>query len=282
MIAPPRSLAVLWVLLADVSLCSAQALQRYDVQGAAAWRAELPGDLAEISGLAFTPGGLLLAHGDERGVVWRLDVPGGRAAGRFGLGGPSGVLDGDFEDIAVAGERIFLVKSSGEIYEGRVVPDGQIGRAARRTVGLEGGCDVEGLASDEPTRSLLLLCKSTRSKRWKDHVVILAVSTETWRFEPKPRILIPQDQLRRATGAKEFNGSGLTRHPRTGTYLLVAGPQRAIAEVNAAGVVLGGGQLPKARHRQPEGITVGPDLTLLIGDEAAGHEAAVTGYAYRQ
>jgi hypothetical protein len=134
---------------------------------------------------------------------------------------------------------------------------------------------------DPATKALLLLCKTTRSKRWKDQVVILAVSPETWRFEERPRILVPQERLENLTGEKRFNGSGLARHPRTGTYLLVAGPQQALAEVSAAGEVLGGGRLDKDRHRQPEGIAVAPDLTLLISDEAARAGAAITAYAYR-
>jgi len=131
------------------------------------------------------------------------------------------------------------------------------------------------------TESLLLLCKNARSERWKDQVVILAVSPETWRFEGRPRILVPQDRLANVTGEKRFNGSGFTRHPRTGTYLLLAGPQQAFAEISAAGEVLGGGRLDKDRHGKPEGIAVGPDLTLHISDEATRDEAAITAYAYR-
>ncbi len=133
---------------------------------------------------------------------------------------------------------------------------------------------------DEATKSLLLLCKTTQSKRWKDHVVIVAVSAEDWRFEPEPRILIPESRLRKVTGEKRFNGSAIVRHPRTGTYLLVAGPQRAFAEVSARGEVLGGGLLDKGRHPQPEGLAIAPDLTLLISDEAAGGQASITGYEY--
>ncbi len=260
---------------------AARAMAHYDLSGAAAWRAELPVDLAEVSGLAFTADGKLLAHGDEQAIVWRFDLSTRRVVARFALGDRGRVLIGDFEDIAVAGERLFLVTAEGVVYEGRIAPHGQTGQAARRTPGLGGGCEVEGMTWDESTRSLLLLCKTTRSKRWKNQVVILAVSTETWRFEPEPRILVDEARLEQVTGAKGFNGSALARHPRTGTYLLLAGPQQAYAEVNAAGDLLAGGRLDKARHRQPEGIAIAPDLTLLISDEAAGHDAAITAYAYR-
>jgi uncharacterized protein YjiK len=269
------------VVVRSTTAQTGRALAHYDLQGAGAWRDELPSDLSEVSGLAFTPDGRLLAHGDERGVVWRYDLKSHRTTGRFGLGDHGGVLHGDFEDITVVGERVFLVTGDGTIYEGRIAPDGQIGRAARRIRGLGGGCEVEGMTWDPATESLLLLCKSTRTKRWKDAVVILAVSPGTWRFERRPRMVVPEDRLEKVTGEKRFNGSGLTRHPRTGTYLLVAGRQRAFAEVSAAGEVLGGGRLDGRRYRQPEGIAVAPDLTLLISDEASRHAAAITAYAYR-
>ncbi|MBA3258544.1 MAG: hypothetical protein H0T68_03635 [Gemmatimonadales bacterium] len=282
---PVAALAGLTLCALSVPALAAQssALVRYDLEAAPAWRVELPADLAEVSGLAFTPDGRLLAHGDERAVVWRFDLASRRPAGRFGLSDQAGVLRGDFEDIAVVGERLFLVTGTGQIYEGRIAPDGQTTSAARRTAGLGRGCEVEGMTWDGATNSLLLLCKTTRTRQWKDQVVILAVSVQTWRLEKEPRILVSEKGLERVTGGKGFSGSGLARHPRTGTFLLIAGPQQAFAEVSLAGEVLGGGRLDKDRHPQPEGIAVAADLTLLISDEAAGKgAAAITAYASRR
>lgn len=258
----------------------ATALSHYNLRAAPAWRAELPKALSEVSGLAFASPESLLAHGDERAVVWHYDVARRRAVGRFGLGDRRGVFRGDFEDIAVVGERIFLVTGAGEIYEGRAVGDGRVGRALRRTRGLGGGCEVEGLAWDQGTRALLLLCKQARTRLWKDRLVILAVSTETWRVERVPRILADRRALERATGKRGFAGSGMVRHPRTGTLLVISGPEQTYVELSPAGHVLGGGRLDRDRHRQPEGIAIAPDLTLLIADEAGGHKATITAYAY--
>jgi uncharacterized protein YjiK len=254
----------------------------YDLRGAPAWRTELPAELAEISGLTLAPDNTVLTHGDERAVIYRFDLRTHRLVGRFGLAGPHGVLHGDFEDIALVGDRLFLVASTGEIEEGRVASDGETVRAVRRTRGLGGACEVEGMVPDASTESLLLLCKTTRGKRWRGQVVILAVSTATWRFEDAPRVVVSEKALEAVTGEKRFNGSALTRHPRTGTLLLLAGPQRAYAEISASGEVLGGGRLDGRLHRQPEGIAVAPDLTLLISDEAAGRTAALAGYDYRR
>jgi hypothetical protein len=259
----------------------ADALSHYRLDAPPDWSATLPPGLAEVSGLASTRSGMLLAHGDERAEIWEWNPDERRARAHFGLRGPVRLLRGDFEDIALVGERLFLVTGSGEIFEGRVAPDGKTGPAVRRSRGLGQACEAEGMAWDPPTRSLLILCKTARTERWNHHLIILAISTETWRFEREPRLVVPAAALERATGKEHFHGSAMARHPRTGTYLVIAGPERTFVELSASGAVLGGGRLDRDHHRQPEAIVVGPDLTLFIGDEAAGHTARITAYAYR-
>ena len=268
------------LLLLPCRIHAQSALGHYDLKGAPSWREDLPVALSEISGLS-VEGSHLYAHGDEQATVYRIDLGSHRITARFGLSGRAGLLHADFEDIAVVGDRAFLVTSAGGIYESAVGADNRLVEATRRTAGLGGGCEVEGMTFDPPTRALLLLCKDVRSRKWKQHVVVLAISTETWRFEPAPRIVVPVDRLRAVTGSKHFQGSGITRHPRTGTFLLLAGPQSAYAEVDARGQVLGGGSFDKKRHPQPEGIAVAPDLRLLISDEGAKRAATITAYAYR-
>jgi uncharacterized protein YjiK len=235
----------------------------------------------EISGIAFTADGRLLAHGDEHAVVWQLDPASGKVVKQFGFGRAGHVLKGDFEDIQVVGGRVYLVTSGGEIVAGSEGADGAVVSTANVSEELQGACEVEGLAWDEPTRAFLLLCKEVLSRRWKDAVIVLGVNAETWQLEPKPRMVIPEHDLARATGAKGFHGSAMVRHPRTGTYLLLAGPEHAYAEVDAAGRVLGGGKLDPKHHRQPEGIAIAPDLSLLISDDGAGKDATLSTYAWR-
>jgi hypothetical protein len=135
---------------------------------------------------------------------------------------------------------------------------------------------------DEASASMLLLCKQTRGRRWKDQLVILAVNPATGEFAPEPRLTASQTDLRRVTGAKHFAGSAMVRHPRSRTWILVDGPEHAFAEIDSTGKVLGGGRFAGKLHRQPEGLAIAPDLTLLISDEAAGGTATITGYASRR
>jgi uncharacterized protein YjiK len=257
------------------------ALPHYALDGKPTSEVHLEKALHEISGIAFTADGRLLAHGDEHAVVWQLDPRSGKVLKRFGLGREGHVLKGDFEDIQVVSGRVYLVTSGGEIVAGSEGADGAVVSTAHVAEGLQGACEVEGLAWDEPTRAFLLLCKNVVSRRWRDAVIVLGVNSETWQLEPKPRMMISEHDLERAAGTKGFHGSAMVRHPRTGTYLLLAGPEHAYAEVDAAGRVLGGGKLDPKRHRQPEGIAIAPDLSLLISDEGAGKDATLATYGWR-
>jgi hypothetical protein len=268
-------------LPAAAQVDSGSALRHYDLAGAPTWRAPLPSPLSEVSGLAVTPSGQLLAHGDERAVIWHFDPVRRQTSARFGLRSRGRLLRGDFEDIALVGERLFLMTEAGEIFEGRAAPDGTVGPSRRRSLGLGRGCSAEGLTWDAPSRSLLLLCKTARTQRWKHHLIVLAISIDTWRFERTPRLLVPSAAIQRVTGQRHFHGTALVRHPRSGSYIILAGPEHAFIELSRSGAVLGGGRLNRKVHHQPEGLTIGSDLTLFIGDEARGGSASITAYAYR-
>ena len=84
-------------------------------------RFDLPGRLNEISGLAFTPDGRLFGHDDERGRVHEIDPGTGEVGKRFDLG--EDMVRDDFEGMAIAGERFFLISSRGWLYEFREVGD---------------------------------------------------------------------------------------------------------------------------------------------------------------
>ena len=204
------------------------ALRQYDLDGTPVARIELPAELAEMSGLAFTEDGRLLAHGDERAVIYQIEFPGGKVVKRFAIGDAGGPLVGDFEDIQVVGDRVFLVTSAGVLVEATEGRDGQTVPVLRRTRGLGGACEVEGLSWDQDSSSMLLLCKQTSGKRWKDQLVILAVNPATGEFEPEPRLTVSYADLKRATGVKGFAGSAMVRHPSTGSLILVSGPERAV------------------------------------------------------
>jgi uncharacterized protein YjiK len=211
------------------------ALSEFELDQHAGAGLELPARLREISGLAMTPDGRALGHGDEAGIIYEIDIARGEVVKAFRLGNKT--VRADFEGIAVAGNNIYLVTSDGTIYESAEGRDKDRVRYTTYDTGVGRECEVEGLAFEPTDRVLLVPCKRARVEALEDSVVIFRWS------------------------------SAIERHPETGTYFLISARRRAIAEITSAGDVLDIRELPEDPHRQPEGIAFTPDLSLLIADE---------------
>ena len=145
-------------------------LGRYDLAGEPAWETRLPKDLEEISGLAFSADGRLFAEGDQDATIWQLDARSGRVLETFtvasgkadpdmGKKGGGKILAGDFEDLQIVGDRFFLISSNGILIEVREGADGGSVPYTAHDTGLGDTCEIEGLANDPASRSLLILCK---------------------------------------------------------------------------------------------------------------------------
>ncbi len=266
---------------------TATALSAYDFAGPEARRYELPRFLSEISGLALTGQGLLLAQDDERAVVYELDLA--RRAARPLGGRGARVIRGDFEGIAVAGSTLFLVTSSGSLLRAteEVGPsrgsDEATGplRFTKIDTGLESRCEFEGLAYDRLTDSLLLPCKRPRQASLRNHLVIFAVPLASLRGEGPPRVTIPLGDLQEAGLADGFHPSGIEVSPETGSLVLVSAVEETLLELDRSGRVVSLVGLSRRRHPQPEGITFSATGDLLLADEASGGPATVTVYPHR-
>ena len=237
-------------------------------------RWDLPRSLHEVSGLALTADGRLLAHGDEQARIYEIDYRRGVVVKNFDVG--STPVTGDFEAIAVAGPRIFLVTSDATIYE---IAEGASGARVpfRMTRTDVPGCrEIESATYDPATTSLVLACK-TPAKGTGD-----AVRLYQWAVDgqspARERAAIPFDALRaRGFTGKRFSASDIARRPDNGNFVIVAGPERGYAEITAAGDVVVARVLPKG-HPQPEGVAVTADGLLLIADEGGKGDASLTVY----
>jgi len=255
-------------------------LDRYDLSRDGGSQEKLPRSLEEISGLALTEGGHLLAHNDERAVVYQLDPSEGTVIKAFSAG--IGGIRGDFEGIATVGGRVFLVTSSGEVLETAEGEDGDAMDYRLNRTRLEGLCEFEGLAYDAASHSLLLPCKETKTRELAGHLVVLEVKLDPMRAYPVPRIFIPFQELEESDLGDSFHPSAIEIHPGTGRAFLVSAQEEAILEVSPQGALLGGHSLSGKTHRQPEGITFLRDGTLLIADEGRGKRGRLTRYEPRE
>jgi hypothetical protein len=230
-------------------------------------RWELPAMLAEISGLAITPDGRLLAHGDETGEVFEIDYRTGLVVKRFGIGDPP-VTD-DFESIALHDTTITLVTSSARLYQFAEGANGARVPYTSRDLALDDGChEFEGAVFSPDGGTLTLACKARRGKG-ADGLLLYRIAVGDG---------APGGLERIEVGRKKFSPSDITIRPDNGNYLLIAGPQQGYLELTPAGAVVVARALPK-RHPQAEGLAVTRDGLLLIADEAASGRASLTVYA---
>ena len=91
-------------------------LSNYDISSGDPKVLELSSSLMEISGITFTPDNRLFTHGDEYGDIYELNPDNGKIIKMFSLGDIK-VIKGDFEDIAYANEKFYLLESKGKLYE---------------------------------------------------------------------------------------------------------------------------------------------------------------------
>lgn len=245
----------------------------FSVEDFQQWK--LPDKLNEISGLAVTPDGRLLAVADEAAIVYELDYEQGKLVKAFALGKPT--LRGDFEGIALARGRVWLVTSNGLIYESAEGVDGErVAYEVHRTTAGR-ACEIEGLAQWRAEGLLLLLCKDLRRESELDGLAIFAWSMAERQLLPERTVALPDRRIVNELRDRRLRPSGIALDERSGNILIVAARPRAVIEITSDGTFVAAAELP-ARHRQSEGIEILQDGRLLIADEGGGHKARLAVY----
>jgi hypothetical protein len=224
--------------------------------------AALPGFLREASGLAKVDENQLLIHNDEKGHIYSIAVPSLKITKLVSLGKPV-VLD-DFEGIAVSGDRIYMITSTGKLY---VIPNvsfettGQIADWRVLDTGLAAVCEVEGLHFE--AGKLLIPCKkiykrNSKKKSGKDRITVYSYipGKDT---EAKTLFSLVDDRLkgdRRRVTAIESDVNFY--------YLLTPA---TLLQVHRVTLSLEFFPLDSAAHKQPEGIALMDNGSVYLVDD---------------
>lgn len=241
-------------------------LSRYALSGDLA-TVVLPAVLDEVSGLAFDDRGRLWAHDDERARIYQLDPVSGKVLDFFDVGRR---IRGDWEGIAWAEDRLFLVDSDGVLEEFRPGASGE--RVAHRRIrtGLGRRCEIEGLGFEPSARRLLVGCKSARERALRGRIVLFSVPLVSMEADREPRVSVPLTSLEAFGLPAELSPAAVEVHPAGGTVLVAAAREETIVELGPDGRVLAGRRLPRGVLRQLEGMAVAPDGALILASEASG------------
>jgi uncharacterized protein YjiK len=218
-----------------------------------------------------------MGHDDERAVIYELDVETGNVVERIRLG-EIAVRD-DFEGLAIGrDDTFFLVTSAGLIHAFMQTGDAGPVSFDVYDAGLGGAAEIEGAAWDPVGERVVLACKVSHSSALQGALVVYAWSPDAPDQHARPWLTVPAYALAEAVGARAFHPSGIEVDARTGQLVIVASTENAIVELDPAGRLLAARVLGPT-HRQPEGVTILPDGSLVIADEGHGGAACLTSYA---
>lgn len=240
---------------------------------------ELSKKLKEISGLALTADDRLFAHGDEKGTVYQLDTESGEILKEFEIGDKN--IKADFEGIAIADNKFYMVVSNGDLYEFEEGEDGERVDYEVYKTGLKSKFDVEGLCYDKKTNSLLLACKEFAGKEYDQSRTVYSFDLKKKKLGDKPRFIISLNKLEQNRDVNEFKPSAIERHPESGTFFILGGKGLAMLEISEEGKIIDELILDPQYHYQPEGIAFLKDGTMIISDEAFEDKATLTFYKYK-
>lgn len=238
----------------------------------------LPPELAEVSGIALTADGRLVAHSDEMSSLAVIDYRTGVFLKRFDMGDRPVVAD--FEAVAVVGPDMYLLQSNGTIYQFREPAEGESAPFTVHETGLADQCEFEGIAHDATLKAFLLACKQ-RGKQALDSLTIYRVQLNATGGAGASSVLsIPIAQVIGGNDWKELHPSDITVDPTTGNYVLVARQERALIVITPEGVVVASRPVP-GKILNPEGVAITRDGILLISDEAAKDPASISLFRWR-
>ncbi len=253
----------------------------------------IPKELKEISGISFVNDSLIVAIEDETGILFFYDLKRKAIVRRYTFG-----KEGDYEDLAVVGKSVYIVNSSGTIFQidnfrSRPAP------TIRYNTPLTEKNNIEGLAWDKKNDRLLLAAKDDGAVK-KAEKEIYAFDLATKQLDSKPAYSIRLrdieaffrgDKLEEASKnflkklgnhklSKVFRTSAIAIHPTTGKLYVLSSLNNLIAVLSPAGSVERIIELIGRDFNQPEGLAFTSDGRLFVSNESNGRMANVIEITY--
>lgn len=228
----------------------------------------MPGSLLEISGISFYQGNgnAVYSVQDEEGRLFKQNWGDDKQTNvEFASGG-------DYEDVAILGETVFILKSSGTILS---FPMSETNQEKTKNVNewkniLPKG-EYEGLYADQENQTLYALCKNCSvDKKTRD------ATGYALNYDPKAEVLtmgidfkIMGEQVE-ALGYPIKSGlkaAALAKNPQTGEWYILSSVHKLLVIAKPDWTIKGAYRLNPADFLQPEGIAFDNEFNLYISNE---------------
>lgn len=243
---------------------------------------ELHSKLSEISGLCLNDKSELFAHDDELAVIFQLDINTGKVIKWFSLGTDK-IPAGDFEGIAFGKGLFYMITSDGLLY---VFPEGNDKVNVDYDIidlHMPDKIDIEGLCFNEISGELMIACKNYPGKKYDNQRVIFSYKPDQDECKAVPVYFISLVQLKNEFNITDFYPSAIAKIPGENLYMILSSKRKpCMIKYSAEGRIVKAVKLDKNFHRQPEGIAITPDGSIIIADEAAGKKPLLSIYKLQE
>jgi len=251
--------------------------------------------LREISGIAYDEANdRLLAVNDEVGKVYTLHPRKGKLLSEQRFGFP-----GDYEDLTLHGEFLYVIKSDGFLHVLSVV---SLTSIQKMSTGLANSNDVEGICYDTETSRLLLACKGSPDSRTADAPkksrAVYAFDPVTQTLDQNPFLLITEEALKDfvednakkktkkkhlkklVKRAKDIAPSAIGIHPISGRIYVLSSVGKLLVVFNRNQQIEHVEFLSSKIHRQPEGLSFASNGEMFISNEGQSGKGVLYRFEY--
>jgi uncharacterized protein YjiK len=254
----------------------------------------VPNELMEISGISFINDTVLVAIQDEEGILYFYDLLKEEITKKYEFWKGK-----DYEDLAVVGNDLWIVSSSGALYEIKNFKSEYTKPKVFKTV-LKEDNNIEGLAYDKKNNRLLLAVKDISLDGDEKEKDIYAFDLKTKTLNPTAIYSIRLSEIEsffkgdeieefskkilKAVGNQNLNQvfrtSALSFHPITGELYVLSSLNNIVAVLNSKGSIVRILELDGKEFIQPEGLAFTHDGRLFISNEGKGQQANIIEVKY--
>jgi len=218
-----------------------------------------------------------IAHNDEKGTIFYLDKNNAGIVREFQFS----TSKGDYEDIAIANDNVYVLRSDGMLY--RIVTD-SAGSQKSFDLGkieLPGTVDFETLYYDADKKALIMICKNCDVDD-KKVVSAYAYYPDSIGFVNKPIYSIDVAKVKELSPREtsRFQPSAARIHPVLKRLFILSSASNQLVITDMDGNVEGVYMLSRKLFPQAEGLTFKTNGEMFISNEALGEKATLLKFNY--
>lgn len=228
----------------------------------------MPASLLEISGIAFYHfnSDTVYSIQDEDGKLFRQawDVKKQKNM-KFGP-------KGDYEELAIMGEKVFILKSNGSIYSFAITEAlKKESDQVKESKHVLPKAEYEGMYADEKASKIYVICKTCsvdkKAKQVTGYVLDYDLARDSITLNGTFKIDLNQIKRLNPEAKTSLNPSALTRNPSTNEWYILASANKQLVITDEQWKIKEVHRLNSSTFNQPEGIAFDKNLNLFISNE---------------